>query len=321
MSPTPASASLYVELSPPDITPFRKGNAGVDYYHRLDSGRAGPHVMINAVIHGNELCGAIAVAHLLESGFRPRRGQVTLGFANVEAYRTFDPRYPAASRYVDEDMNRVWDRETLSSGRDSIELRRAREILPLLDKVDFLLDLHSMSGDCGPVVLAGPLPKGLALARTLNLPADIVIDSGHAAGMRLRDHGGFGDPAAPQAALLVECGQHWRRETEAVAHAAACRFLEAFDMAEPQSAPDAGVPTRGAQRVIEVTGAVTARTTQLRFAENFQGMEVVSKAGTEIARDGGRPVVTPYDDCILIMPTHNVLPGQTAVRFGRAVQG
>ena len=49
-----------VELSAPDISPYRDGNTGVDYVHTFDSGRPGPDVMINAVIHGNEICGAIA---------------------------------------------------------------------------------------------------------------------------------------------------------------------------------------------------------------------------------------------------------------------
>ena len=33
---------------------------------------------------------------------------------------------------------------------------------------------------------------------------------GHAAGMRMRDYGGFGDPKSPKNALLIETGQHWR---------------------------------------------------------------------------------------------------------------
>ncbi len=36
----------------------------------------------------------------------------------------------------------------------------------------------------------------------------------------------------------------------------------------------------------------------------------------EAAR-GARPVLTPYDDCILVMPSQRLERGQTAVRFGR----
>ncbi len=35
------------------------------------------------------------------------------------------------------------------------------------------------------------------------------------------------------------------------------------------------------------------------------------------SRDGGRAVVTPYDDCVLVMPSPHLMRGQTAVRLGR----
>jgi len=36
-----------------------------------------------------------------------------------------------------------------------------------------------------------------------------------------------------------------------------------------------------------------------------------------IAEDGGQAICTPYDDCVLIMPSRRLAPGQTAVRLGR----
>ena len=64
--------------------------------------------MINALTHGNEVCGAIVVDALLRSGLRPRKGKLTLAFANVDAYARFDADKPDASRFVDQDFNRVW---------------------------------------------------------------------------------------------------------------------------------------------------------------------------------------------------------------------
>ena len=54
-----------VELRAPDIESYRKGNTGVEFVTTFDSGKPGPHVMINAVTHGNEICGAIALDALL----------------------------------------------------------------------------------------------------------------------------------------------------------------------------------------------------------------------------------------------------------------
>ena len=77
------STRYTIEISPPDIEPYRIGNTGVEFVHVLDSGKPGPNVMLQALTHGNEICGAIAMDYLLRDGLRPARGRLTLAFANV----------------------------------------------------------------------------------------------------------------------------------------------------------------------------------------------------------------------------------------------
>ena len=76
-----------IEVGFPDIRPYAEGNTGVPYVFTFDSGVPGPHVMINALTHGNEVCGAIAVKELLDLSVRPRQGKLTLAFANVRSLR------------------------------------------------------------------------------------------------------------------------------------------------------------------------------------------------------------------------------------------
>jgi len=83
-----------------------------------------------------------------------------MAFMNVEECLRFDPENPTASRYVEEDFNRLWTTEVLEGNRDSVELRRARELRPIFDTVDFLLDIHSMQTVTPPLMMAGPLSKG-----------------------------------------------------------------------------------------------------------------------------------------------------------------
>ena len=52
------SGLLTFELGRPDIAAWRAGNTGVEGVWHFDSGRSGPAVMISALVHGNELCGA-----------------------------------------------------------------------------------------------------------------------------------------------------------------------------------------------------------------------------------------------------------------------
>lgn len=308
-----------IALDPPDLTPYAAGNSGIPYVISFRADAPGPHVVLNALMHGNEICGAIALDRLLSAKVRPVRGTLTFVFCNVEAYRSFDPVNPTASRYVDEDMNRVWDDATLKGKRNSVELARARALRPVFDAADTLLDLHSMQDSSAPMILAGLTGKGVALARRIRSPEIIMCDRGHAAGPRLRDYGAFADPASPTTAMLVECGQHWEKSTADVAIATSYRFLAACSLLTPErcrAALDFSAPP---QRVLDVTEAVTVTSDNFRFTVPYRGLEVVPKAGTEIARDGGRAVVTPYDDCVLVMPSLRLSPGQTAVRLGRYV--
>jgi predicted deacylase len=308
-----------VELSPPDITPWRAGNTGVDFVHRFDAADPGPTVMVQALTHGNEICGAVALDWLLRQGFRPRCGSLTVVFANVEAYARFDAADPYPSRLVDEDLNRVWGDEQLFGSRDSVELRRARELRPFVDDADLLLDIHSMSEPCRPLMVCGTLDKNADYARELGVPADLLIDTGHPAGLRMVERGGFGDPASPRRALLVECGYHWERAAAEVAIDTLVRFLGLAGVADPGwVAAHVRLPLPRVQRLVRVTEAVVARSAAFRFLVPTVGLSVVARAGTPIAQDGEQVWVAPYDDTVLVMPgTHNLKPGGTAVRLGR----
>lgn len=311
-----------LRLLPCDIAPYRQGNTGIEYATTFDSGRPGPHLMVNALTHGNELCGAHALAFLFESDCRPVRGRLTLSFANVAAYERFDAGRPYDSRFVDEDFNRLWDSATLDGGGQSVELVRARALRPLVDEVDSLLDIHSVDLPQPAMLLAGTREQGRALAAAIGRPRHVVIDAGHAAGRRLRDYAHFDDPALPHSACLVECGYHFHEQAVAVAIQTTLAFLACHEaVSADYLARHVDGAARGPQLFIEVTEAVTVASDDFRFARRFQGFETLPEAGTPIARDAGREIVTPYPDCVMVMPAHRPLKGQTAVRLGRTVAG
>jgi predicted deacylase len=308
-----------IEISPPDITPYRKGNTGVDYVHGLDSGKPGPNVMIQALTHGNEFCGAIAVDYLFKESLKPNRGKLTLAFANVTAFARFDFDDPDRSRYIDEDYNRVWADAVLGGSRDSAELKRARELRPFVDAADYLLDLHSMHDPCRPIMVCGMHDKGAEFARRVGVPADLLIDTGHPAGMRMRDRGGFGDPASARNALLIECGQHWEKSSVDVAIDTTLRFLKTTGVVGAgwvDSRLRMNPPAK--QRVVRVTEPVVAKSMDFKFADAWKGLQVIEKAGTVVATDGDKTWRTPYDRCVLVMPSlAHLKPGTTMVRLGR----
>ena len=308
-----------IEISPPDISRYREGNAGVDYVHVLDSGKPGPNVMVQALTHGNEYCGAIALDYLFRERVAPIQGKLVLAFANVAAFERFDPKNPDKSRCIDEDYNRVWADAVLKGSRDSAELRRARELAPFVDAADFLLDLHSMTQPCRPLMLCGLAEKSVEFARRVGASAELLVDAGHAAGMRMRDRGAFGDAKSPKTALLIECGQHWEKSSADVAIDTTLRFLVATGTISSEWAkPRLRIRSPLAPRVIRVTEAVTALSMNFRFAREWRGLEVVPDAATVIATDGDKTWRTPYANCVMVMPSVvHLKPGSTTVRLGK----
>ena len=283
----PGLPRFEVRLVPPALAEWRSGNCGVPGFHHFETGRAGPHVLVTALMHGNEIAGgsggyglqgvvrgipararlaaagAIVLDALLRARLRPLRGRLTLGFLNLAAFARFEPLQPTASRFVDEDMNRLWDAAILDGTRQSVELSRAREIRPIVDSADILLDLHSMLWPSEPLILSGSTAKGRRLARAIGTPPMAVADRGHSSGPRLIDYAGFADEADARIACLVEAGPHWEPGTVATARAAVMALLRQTGLiADPEPA-------------------------------------------------------APHDQCLLVMPSLRPSRGHTAVRLAR----
>jgi predicted deacylase len=314
--PSSALPEFKVRLCRPELAPWVAGNTGVTGITTRDSGVAGPHVALFSLMHGNELAGAIVLDSLLQAGLTPTRGKLSFGFLNLTAFNRFDRQRPTASRFIDEDMNRVWDAAILDGPRQSIELNRAREIRPFVEQVDVLLDLHSMLWPSEPLILSGTTEKGRVLAKAIGTPPLVVADHGHVNGRRLIDYTRFAGDGSGATACLVEAGQHWETSTVDVILASIGGLLRHLDMAAPD-APLPPVPGSVTTRVATVTTAVTAMTSSFTFAHTFRGGDIIPSRDTLIATDGDVEIRTPHDNCLLVMPSLRPSRGHTAVRLGR----
>lgn len=298
------------------LAEHRAGNTGIDFVTSLDGAAPGPHVVLNAMMHGNEPCGLAALTFLKRVGLAPRRGRLTLAFANVAAGQPAGGR-PAA-RFRDQDMNRLWSPALLDGGAQSVELERARRLRPIYESADFLLDLHSMQNGTVPLILCGPTRRARDFACRLQHPHWVVADRGHAAGPRLIDFGRFTDADGSAVAVLAECGQHRSEAARRTAIETSLRFLLTTGIVdEADVAPHLAAAKHPAPTLVEVTHAVTIATDRFQFVGERRGMEMVHRAGTLIGRDGPTEIRTPYDECVLVMPSPALRAGQTAVRLGR----
>ncbi len=314
-----------VNVAKPDLRPWREGNALPGVWS-FAAAASGPHIAVVALTHGNEIAGAAVLDRWLRAGLRPARGRLSLVFANMEAFNRFDPADPTASRFVDEDMNRLWDEAVLSGGRRSCELRRARALRPFVDTVDVLLDLHSMLWPSDPLILAGRTERARRLALDLGVPPLVVGDDGHATGRRIIDYGAFAEAGGARVGLLVEAGAHWEAPTASTMEATAaallrrCGAVAPDDEVLPPPLPPPRAP-EGRPRLAQVTRTVTATSPGFAFLRPYRGGEVVPERNTLIALDGDAEIRTPHDDCLLVMPSLRTVPGHTAVRLARFVEG
>lgn len=304
-----------LEVLPRDLSAYRQGNVGIDYVHRFESGKPGPHVLINALTHGNEICGMVAATHLLDTGVRPLIGTLTISFANVAAYESFDQSRPFESRQLVHNLNRVWSAAELDGTAESPELNRARVLRPVVAAADHILDIHSTSQDVQPFWVYPAYPRNAEVALAIgNPPVHLVMPSGLGSGTPLIQHGRHGQAVGDGVALVVECGQHFRQSAADVATAAALDFLAHFGLIE--AAP--GRPAPGAQRRYELLETCLVRTPDFAFTRPIEGFEVFAKDEL-IATDGTQEIRALCDDCTVMMPTREPIVGREAVYLTRPI--
>ena len=317
---------LQLELVAQDLSPFRRGNTGVDYVHTFDSGKPGPHVLVNALTKGNEFCGVGAIRFLFEEKIRPAIGKLTLSFANVAAYQRFDPQNPPAGQFIDVNLNRIWSDEILDRDDHRCEVVRAREMRPVIQQADFLLDLlanchmrDSVEWNDPPLLAYIEKPAALKIAGSIKFPRHQIGCRPSPQGGMLYEYGRFRDLTSPAVGMLAECGPHFAKKAETNAINIALRFLNACGMVDSE--------TVKARPAADETGNVTvytdmqlpmAKTDAFRFAGDFRGYEEFSR-GDLIATDGDKEIRAPYDRCVLIAVADTIHPGDGIGHFIRRV--
>ena len=296
-----------IEIQPRDLQPYRRGNVGVDYVHRFESGKPGPHVLVNALTHGNEFCGMVAATHLLDSGVRPAIGTLTISFANVAAYQSFDAGKPFESRQLVHNLNRIWSAAQLDGGERSPELDRARELRPVVAAADHILDLHSTSQAVEPFWVYPDYARNARAALAIGRPSThLVMPQGLGSGTPVIQHGLHGTADHHGVALVAECGQHFQRATGERAIAVTLDFLALFGLLSGRTlAPPP-------QRRFKLLQTWVIKTPAFRFTRPLVGFERFGD-GELIATDGEQEIRALCPDCTVFMPARKPIVGREGV--------
>ena len=104
------------------------------WHYQYDGQKLDFQVQINGIIHGNEsgsLPALIELIQQLENQTIQFPGRISIILGNPEAHNL-------DQRFVEEDLNRMF----FDNPSQSHEACRARELMPIFDQCDFILDLH-----------------------------------------------------------------------------------------------------------------------------------------------------------------------------------
>jgi predicted deacylase len=268
----------------------------------------------------------VAATHLLDTAVRPKIGTLTVSFSNVEAYETFDQAKPFDSRLLVHNFNRIWSAQWLEGPEDSPELRRARLMRPVVAAADHILDIHSTTQDVAPFWVYPGFERNaevaLALGSRPGRPAiHMVMPAGMTSGTPVIQHGLHGLPGpagrSQGAAMVVECGQHFKQASSDVATQVSLDFLAHFGLID---VPE-GAPARGAaqpQQRLELLHTHVIKTTAFAHVRPLVGFEVFAK-GELIATDGDEEIRSPCDGCTVLMPARSAIVGREGMYLTRQI--
>lgn len=270
----------------------------------------GPALIVLGSVHGNEVCGAHAIARAmaaLDAGhIRLLRGRLTLvPVANPLAFAQ-------GSRSGQRNLNRHF--QPRPDPQDN-EDRLVHQLAPLLAGHDALLDLHSFHTPGQPFAMVGPLNNSgprepfaradeeMALARALGAPHLVqgwlqVYDraarargqtpgtEGMGTNEYMRSQGGY--------AVTIECGLHHDPAAIDVAWQAIAGALTHLGLAHMAEAP---TPYGGpAARLRDVVLRESGGDTLARHWLSFDTVQAGQLIGT---RANGQPLRAERDGCLL----------------------
>ena len=296
----------------------------------------GPRLIITGAVHGNEICGTLAIARVMA---QIDSGELHIAAGSVTFVPVTNPlAYALVRRSGDRNLNRnLFPNPDPQDFEDQV----ANWLCPLLAQHDVLLDLHSFNADSEPFVMMGPLDNDgplqpfrhateeRALARRLGVRRFVdgwlatygqgvqrrtsdqsqlatVLRYGVGTTEFMRSTGGY--------ALTLECGQHDDPGAPDVAYRAIINtlaFLKVIDAPEP--APVALDQLEALSMVVVHDKADKGDA----FIHQWSSFDAVAKGQQIGVRADGSAVTAEFDGRILF-PAVNALANEEWYYLARA---
>lgn len=284
--------------------------------HQFTSLQAGPRLIVLGAVHGNEVCGTLAIRRLMAE---IELGCVSIARGSLTLVPITNPlAYQLKRRHGDRNLNRNM---RMTDAPQDFEDRIANALCPLLQAHDVLLDLHSFHTPGTPFALIGPrdnrgeiepfarASEEEALALRLGVGrfvegwletyaqgvqdrlvrgSDACVDYGVGTTETMRRSGGI--------AITLECGQHEEERAPQIAYSAIRNTLAHLGMVDDVA------PTPAAHReIIQIYRVIDRLHEEDTFTQAWRSFAPVY-LGDVIARRHDATVLTADRDGWIVFP-------------------
>lgn len=282
-----------------------------------DSGKDGTSLAILGAIHGNEKCGTLALERLkkkLDSKeIRLLRGKLAIiPVCNPEAYK-------ANKRFIDRNLNRSLYPKTPQQ-RKVYEDHLDHQICGVIEKADYLLDIHSYASSGPPFVfIGGKNADEKHFAESLNVTRSFVWGWQDAFGAtNPQDKYAWGTTEFGRSVgvkgLTLECGLHTDPKAPDVAYAAIMHALNHFKMIYPETLKEEvanlNLPAIHGRQFAKMVTVI--KNENIRLARDFRHFEPLKKGDVLAIAEGGR-YITVAADGYAILPHPEAVKGAELV--------
>lgn len=264
----------------------------------FDSGVAGKHLLVFGGIHGDEICGPLALERLInefESGTRKlAQGKITLApVCNPKAYEQ-------KKRYIDKNLNRVITPHLEPTAYEDV---LAQEVIKIISdtQADALLDLHSYTSGTRPFLFVDyPSPQNIAFAESLAIKDWITGWSElYPPASGESDTTGFAHKLGISG-LTIECGQHNDPAAIEVAYQTTVEAMIHFGLLAKDSTEKTTTP----KNIHHLEKVIYRQNEGGDFTRDWQHLDTASKGtvlavtadGTEIIAEQNSVILLPHRD-------------------------
>lgn len=251
--------------------------------------KEGPVLALLGGVHGNEVCGPKALTELVEE---LQSGKIKLLSGTVIIIPIcHEAAFNAGKRQIEENLNRVFCRH---ANPKTLEQQLANEIIPLIEKAAYVLDIHSFHQPGQAVIFQDYATDGCTFL-TSALPAKYKIvgwpdlydtaENGYSTERFAHEHNMIG--------ATFEAGFHEDPQAVIVAKKAALNVLRLLHMIE------GAVETDGEPQTIQMTDVIYKQK-EGHFVRPMSNIELFRKGEPVVLLDDGGQIVMPDDGMVLL---------------------